>query len=90
MDDGAPSCFYFPMNFPATCEVPRGGVKTLVWCLRNNMFSTILLRFSDLLLVSLMFYVDRARPRTYLSRRWTVRIARMGPMGEGLRGQLGS
>ena len=88
--DGAPSCFYFPANFPATCDVPRGGVKTLVWCLRNNMFSNISLRFHNLLLVFLMFYICSARPRAYLSHRWTVRITRTRPRGEGLRGQLGS
>ena len=40
--------------------------------------------------VDLSFYVGRARPRAYLSRRWVIRITRTRPRGEGLRGQLGS
>ena len=53
--------------------------------LSNNLFG-----FRDFLPIWLMFYVGRARPHAYLSRRWAVRITRTGPRGEELRGQLGS
>ena len=42
------------------------------------------------MLVDLPFYVCRARPRAYLTQRWSRPEIRTGPRSKGLHDKLGS